>query len=242
MRPSPSRSSSAATAVFGHRIRLEEHTDVRTARSCGEERDDESPIAQTARRQCDLLARSGAGERVEHGSADRAFGEEARIDRPRVCGLRLRRLRQAVVAARPGGDLQLARRDVAREPPGNGDCEVPAASRGQKADPAACAVVGDKQVALIRFGVACTERRAQSRLAARFVERVAPPAQGETPERGVRRHAIAQPIEAHARHDHSGALERVQISTGVPPYASLRGSETKTILRFGRLSRCNSRR
>ena len=88
---------------------------MRAARGGAEHRVDEAAIAQARSGQSDLVARARGPQRIEHGAADRSFGEEPGVDGAGTARGGAGRRRQAVIAARPCGDLELAGRDIARE-------------------------------------------------------------------------------------------------------------------------------
>ena len=210
LRP-PSRSSSAATAVFGAA------PGSSSTRTCAPR--DAALFSASIRRRS---LKRGAANPI---SSPAAAAPSASSSAPRIApsvrnrasmepgprGTARRRRGQAVVAARPCGDLELAGDDVAREAVLDLQREIPAGSERQEAHPAAGTVIGNEEPALIRLVVLRAQRCSQARIRRVFVERIAPPAEGEPPERRVERNTIAQTIETHARDDHAGPLEGLEI-------------------------------
>ncbi len=202
-----------ATALFGAASGSSSTRTCAPRSAAREQRADHAPLAQARRAKLDLVARR-RGARAHRACAPRiapSVRNRASME-PGPPAAAARRRGQPVVAARPGGDLELARGDVAREVARDLHGEIRIRGCRQKAHPAAGAVVGDEQPTLIRLA-SCdrAQQRAQARLAGVLVERVAPPPDGEAPERRVERNGVAQSIEPHARDDHAGPLEGLEV-------------------------------
>ena len=133
-----------------------------TPRAAARSRADQRRSLKRGARQCDLIAAAGRARGIEHRAANRAFGQEPRVDGARTAGPRARR------RAATGHRRSTRRRSGAR----SRRCRArgrprsprrdPHPGRPAKADPAAGAVVGNEQPALIRLAIALAEQGAQA--------------------------------------------------------------------------------